>query len=173
MDDIFDDPNYTVEGLPPSIKGKITQFYNAVTEYACIGTQDPEFRGDIKDALVEARYELERTIKTLLDRDDTTGGDNVVPLSSSVKSSVVNLRNTKPSDMGTSEGMTKFIRGVADDLDANAFPLEEGYEYSCLLVAVAQNNDNTFTRYAWDNVDMDTKIAITTRAQHDVLLGRD
>lgn len=57
---------YRVEGIPPSILAKITEFQKAVDEYAFIGTKHPEDHEAIEEQLCVARYNLERTIKTQL-----------------------------------------------------------------------------------------------------------
>ena len=64
------DQNYHVDGLPRSIKAKITELGEAAAEYAFIGAQDPEDHEAIEDHAHIARYNLERNIKTLLDRKD-------------------------------------------------------------------------------------------------------
>ena len=63
------DPNYRVEGLPPSVRGKVTQFAEAAMDYAMIGAAHPLDMGGIEEQYHNCRYELERTIKTLLDRE--------------------------------------------------------------------------------------------------------
>lgn len=64
------DPNYQVDGLPPAIKGKVTEMISAAFDYAFRGTLEDD---DAFDAAVEglhiARHDLERTIKTHLDRE--------------------------------------------------------------------------------------------------------
>lgn len=57
-------PNYVVEGIPRSIKAKITELINASKNHAFLGSQDPEDHEEIEEYLHVARYNLERTIKT-------------------------------------------------------------------------------------------------------------
>lgn len=54
--------------LPPTIKAKITRYGNAAQEYAFTGAQPPENREAIQNDFKIARYNLERTILTLLER---------------------------------------------------------------------------------------------------------
>lgn len=65
---------YEVDGLPPPIKAKITQFDQACQEYAFMGSQPPEDHEAIVHDYLQARYNLERTIKTLLERKDIGNG---------------------------------------------------------------------------------------------------
>lgn len=64
------DQNYHVDGLPRSIKAKITEFGNAAAEYAFIGAAHPGDYETIEDNAQIARYDLERTIETVLERKD-------------------------------------------------------------------------------------------------------
>lgn len=59
---------YRVEGIPPAILGKITEFQDAVHQYAFKGAADPLDYDDIIEQLCIARYNLERTIKTYLEK---------------------------------------------------------------------------------------------------------
>lgn len=68
-----DQEQLRVEGLPPSIRGKITALMNAAEEAAFAGSQPPESREEITTNLQWARYELERTIMTLLERKKAEG----------------------------------------------------------------------------------------------------
>lgn len=68
-----DQEQLRVEGLPPSIRGKITALMKAADEAAFAGSQPPEMREEITTNLQWARYELERTIVTLLDRKKAEG----------------------------------------------------------------------------------------------------
>ena len=52
--------------LASSIKAKITELENAAMEYAFVGSADVEDREAILQAAQVARYNLERTILTLL-----------------------------------------------------------------------------------------------------------
>jgi len=52
--------------LASSIKAKITELENAAMEYALVGSADVEDREAILQAVQVARYNLERTILTLL-----------------------------------------------------------------------------------------------------------
>ena len=54
--------------LPPAIKAKITCYGNAAQEYAFHGAQPPEDHEGILNDFKVARYNLERTILTLLER---------------------------------------------------------------------------------------------------------
>lgn len=67
----MDDPNYRVEGLPPAIRGKITQLMNASLDAAFSGSQEPEVCKQQIEYEKVCRYELERTIKTYLDKKET------------------------------------------------------------------------------------------------------
>lgn len=60
------DPNYSVEGLPRSVKGKVTQFAQACMDYAFIGCAHPLDMDNIEECYHVCRYELERTVLTLL-----------------------------------------------------------------------------------------------------------
>jgi hypothetical protein len=60
------DRNYVVDGITPSIKAKITQLISASKEYAFIGAAEVEDREGIEEELHIARYNLERTILTVL-----------------------------------------------------------------------------------------------------------
>lgn len=62
------DPNYNVDGLPPSIKGKITSALKAAQDYAFLGAAPPEDHDAVVENLQVARYDLERTIMTHLER---------------------------------------------------------------------------------------------------------
>ena len=63
------DHNLRVDGLPPAIRGKITQALEAAMEYAFIGIhEDGDIRRSIEDNLTQSRYDLDRTIKTHLSR---------------------------------------------------------------------------------------------------------
>jgi len=64
------DPNYQVDGLPPAIKGKVTEMISAAFDYAFIGTyENADAREAIEEGFHVARHDLERTIKTYLDRE--------------------------------------------------------------------------------------------------------
>lgn len=67
------DPNYQVDGLPPSIKGKVTELAEASMNYAFVGAADPLDMPGIEEAFHIARHDLERTVKTLLDREKPKG----------------------------------------------------------------------------------------------------
>jgi len=62
------DINYQVEGLPPSIKGKITEFADACRSYAFKGSYDTYHAAEVEEAFHVARYDLERTIATHLEK---------------------------------------------------------------------------------------------------------
>jgi len=64
------DINYEVADLPPAIKGKVTEFAKACGEYAFIGTysEDQEICEAIETGFQVARYDLEKTIMTFLNR---------------------------------------------------------------------------------------------------------
>ncbi len=64
------DPNYRVEGLPPAIRGKVTQLINAAHDAAWVGSAHPFDMDDIREYEHISRYELERTIMTHLERVD-------------------------------------------------------------------------------------------------------
>lgn len=51
---------------PPVIKAKITAYGRAMRDYAWKGAQPPEDQEAIEEALKLARYDLERTILTVL-----------------------------------------------------------------------------------------------------------
>lgn len=53
---------------PAPIKAKITAYMRAVEEFAFIGTQPPEDHDQITRDLKTARYNLEQTILTYLER---------------------------------------------------------------------------------------------------------
>lgn len=61
---------YHVEGVPPYILGKITQLQRASHEAAHAGSHMPEHASRIREYEHWCRYELERTIRTLLDRSE-------------------------------------------------------------------------------------------------------
>lgn len=67
------DPNYRVEGLPPSVRGKVTQFAEACMDYALIGCAHPLDMDDIEEYYHICRYELERTVLTLIEREKKKG----------------------------------------------------------------------------------------------------
>lgn len=58
------DPNYRVEGVPPSIRGKITQLMNATHDAAFSGMHDPDVSNQLIEYEKVCRYNLERTILT-------------------------------------------------------------------------------------------------------------
>jgi hypothetical protein len=62
------DQNYVVQNLPPSVKGKITLVIQAAMDYSFIGAAHPDDFEAIEEALHVARYDLERTIQTVLNR---------------------------------------------------------------------------------------------------------
>ena len=62
------DPNYFVS-IPPPIKAKITRLLTAAHDAAFVGAAHPGDMQQIKDDLHTARYNLERTIQTFLDRE--------------------------------------------------------------------------------------------------------
>ena len=61
------DPNYRVK-IPGPIKAMITRFEVAHQEFVFIGAKMPEDHASIEENYEVARYNLERTIKTYLDR---------------------------------------------------------------------------------------------------------
>lgn len=58
-------PNYQVEGVPPSIKGKVTSLCEAAMDYAFIGMAEKDDRESIEQSFEIARYNLIQTIKTV------------------------------------------------------------------------------------------------------------
>lgn len=60
-------PNYQTD-LPAPIKAKITQLENAHRALAFIGAKMPEDHEAIQEEYDVARYNLERTILTFIDR---------------------------------------------------------------------------------------------------------
>jgi hypothetical protein len=60
------DQNYVVDSLTPSIKAKITKLIDASKEYAFIGAAEVDDMEGIEEELHIARYNLERTILTLV-----------------------------------------------------------------------------------------------------------
>jgi hypothetical protein len=61
------DQNFVVDSLSPSIKAKITKLIGASKEYAFIGAlTDSEEQDGVEEELHIARYNLERTILTLV-----------------------------------------------------------------------------------------------------------
>lgn len=62
------DPNYAVDGTPPAILGKITLLIDAAMTYAFRGSMAPDTADAAEEDLQIARYDLERTIKTVLSR---------------------------------------------------------------------------------------------------------
>lgn len=65
-----DYPEYRVTGLPKQIRQKTTLLMNASREYATIGMLPMEEREPCRLRLMQARYELEQTIMTLLTKKD-------------------------------------------------------------------------------------------------------
>lgn len=63
-----DYPEYRVSGLPKQIRQKTTLLINASREYATIGMLPMEEREPCRRRLMQARYELEQTILTLLNK---------------------------------------------------------------------------------------------------------
>ncbi len=63
------DPNYRVEGLPPAIRGKVTQLMNASHDAAFAGSAHPDDMDSTREYEQVCRYELERTILTHLQRE--------------------------------------------------------------------------------------------------------
>lgn len=61
--------NYRVEGLPPSVRSKVTQFAQACMDYAFIGCAHPLDMDNIEEYYHISRYELERTVLTLIERE--------------------------------------------------------------------------------------------------------
>ena len=59
---------YRVEGLPPTIRAKMTEFFDVATDYAFRGSMDDAREAEVYESMGIAKYNLERTIKTLLDR---------------------------------------------------------------------------------------------------------
>ena len=57
-----------VEGIPPAILAKITEYTRACFERAFIGAQEPDDHEAIEFFYENARYNLERTIKTELEK---------------------------------------------------------------------------------------------------------
>lgn len=55
--------------LPPAIRGKITEYRNAVAEAAFAGSYDKADMDASREAVVDARYNLEETIRTHLARN--------------------------------------------------------------------------------------------------------
>lgn len=66
--------HYYVDGVPSSIKAKITAFSQAAQDYAFIGSQPPEDHAEIEEEFHRARYNLELSVKTHLDRAGGGGG---------------------------------------------------------------------------------------------------
>lgn len=64
----LNDLNNRVDDIPPTIRAKITEFYNAAQDYAFIGSKMPEEHRDVETQMGMAFYNLQRTIKTVLDR---------------------------------------------------------------------------------------------------------
>lgn len=62
------DPDYRVDSLPIPIKAKITELENAICDLSWMGSQPPEHHASILEMVQTARYNLERTICTLLNR---------------------------------------------------------------------------------------------------------
>ncbi len=62
------DRTLRVEGIPPSILGKITEYTDACFERAFIGTLDAEDHLTVEELYHISRYNLERTIKTELEK---------------------------------------------------------------------------------------------------------
>jgi hypothetical protein len=59
---------HRVDGIPKQVRAKVTELINASRELAFIGSLAPEERDDVRDSYLTAKYNLERTIKTYLDR---------------------------------------------------------------------------------------------------------
>lgn len=68
------DPNLQTD-IPAPIKAKITQFKNATVDMAFVGMAMPEDRAQIEEYFEVARYDLERTIKTFLERQSVNQED--------------------------------------------------------------------------------------------------
>ena len=67
MKQLWKNPNIQSD-LPAPIKAKVTQFANAVHDFAWRGAQHPEDAVAIEQTLMAARYNLERTIETYLEK---------------------------------------------------------------------------------------------------------
>jgi len=63
-----DDHNYRVDGLPRQVRAKITELVHASQEMAFIGSYPPEDHDEIRENFLTRKYNLERTIKTHLER---------------------------------------------------------------------------------------------------------
>lgn len=84
----MDDPNLAgVDGLPRPIKAKITQLINASREAAFAGSQPPEDRQAIREYQDVCRYNLERTIMTLLEKGWKAGFAEAVQAQNKLKTS--------------------------------------------------------------------------------------
>ncbi len=57
-----------VDGISPSIRGKMTEFFDAAMQYAFLGSMMVGDRDAVKNDMHAAWYNLERTIKTELDK---------------------------------------------------------------------------------------------------------
>lgn len=67
------DPSADVDFLAPAIKAKITRFAQSAANYAFKGTaQTEKEREEYEDDYLVARYNLERTVKTHIDRVEKT-----------------------------------------------------------------------------------------------------
>ena len=63
-----DDPDYRVSGLPRQIRAKTTAYANAARQLAFISNYLPHERDAIRDRFLQARYDLEKTILTLINK---------------------------------------------------------------------------------------------------------
>ena len=63
-----DDPQYRVDGLPRQIRAKTTQLIDASRKLAFVSNLAPHERHAIREEYLKSRYNLEQTIKTLLDK---------------------------------------------------------------------------------------------------------
>lgn len=68
MGEFIPDRASKVDGIPPSIRGKMTEFLDATREYAFIGAAYSDDRQAIEDNMQIAWYNLERTIMTELEK---------------------------------------------------------------------------------------------------------
>lgn len=62
---------FTIDNLPNSIKARITALIRATEEHAWLGSQPIEDQEAIEEGLKIARYNLERTIVTVLNQKGT------------------------------------------------------------------------------------------------------
>lgn len=60
---VTQDPSYRIEGIPVSIRGKITEVINSAIEFAFKGTAHPADAANMEVHLDTSRMYLEQTIK--------------------------------------------------------------------------------------------------------------